>query len=77
MPCRYGGHAADGGTFTIIRFPETNLHDAGCMEYPTGEHFAGMPEDADHYRAVMEHLSVAGAPPDRTTEILADILREF
>jgi len=37
MPCRYGGHAADGGTFTIVRFPEINLPDVVCMEYrPTG-----------------------------------------
>ena len=67
MPCRYGGHAAHGGTFTIMRFPETTLHDAVDMEYPTGEHFVGMPEDAGHNSAVMERLSVAGAPPDRTT----------
>ena len=46
MPFRYGGHAADGGTFTIVWFPETNLHNVVYMEYPTGEHFAGMPEDA-------------------------------
>jgi hypothetical protein len=26
MPFRYGGHAADGGTFIIMRFSETNLH---------------------------------------------------
>ena len=57
---------ADGGTFTIMRFPEIN-HDVVYMRYPTGEHFAGMPEDAGHYGAVMERLSVAGAPPDRTT----------
>ena len=37
------------------------------MEYPAGEHFAGMPEDARHYSAVMERLSVAGPPPDQTT----------
>jgi hypothetical protein len=36
-------------------------------EYPTGEHFVDMPEDAGHCSAVMERLSVAGAPPDRTT----------
>jgi Domain of unknown function (DUF5753) len=77
MPFRYGGHAADGGTFTIVRFPETNLHDVVYMEYLTGEHFVDMPEDVDHPSAVMARLSGAGAPPDRTTEILADMLREI
>lgn len=47
------------------------------MEYLTGEHFAGMPEDAGHCSAVMERLPVAGTPPDRTTETLADMLREI
>lgn len=74
MPFRYGGHAADGGTFTIMRFPGTNLRDVVYMEYLTGEHFANRPEDAGHYSAVMERLPVAGPPPDRTTEILADML---
>ena len=36
-----------------------------------------MPEDACDYSAVMERLPVAGAPPDRITEILADMLREI
>jgi hypothetical protein len=65
MPFRYGGQAADGGTFTITRFPETNIHDVACMEYLTGEHYADIPEDAGHYSAVMERLPVARTPPDR------------
>jgi hypothetical protein len=60
-----------------MRFPQINLHDMVYMQYPAGEHFAGMPEDAGHYSAVMERFPVAGAPPDRTTEILADMLREI
>jgi hypothetical protein len=36
-----------------------------------------MPEDAGHHSAVMERLPVAGTPPDQTTEILADMLREI
>jgi hypothetical protein len=60
-----------------MRFPEPNLHDVVCMEYLTGEHFIDMPEDAGHYSAVMERLPVAGTPPDRTTETLADMLSEI
>jgi hypothetical protein len=36
-----------------------------------------MPEDVDHYSAVMERLPVAGTPPDRTTEMLAAMLKEI
>jgi hypothetical protein len=47
------------------------------MPYLTGEHLAGMPEDAGHHSAVTERLPAAGTPPDPTTETLADMLREI
>jgi hypothetical protein len=47
------------------------------MPYLTGEHLAGMPEDAGHHSAMTERLPVTGTPPDPTTETLADMLREI
>jgi hypothetical protein len=77
MPFRYGGHAAEGGAFTIMRFPETDLPDIVYMEYLTGAHYIDKPEEVERYAAVMERLSVAGTSPDRTREILAGILKEI
>ena len=77
MPFRYGGHAADGGAFTIMRFPETDLPDVVYMEYLTGAHYIDKPEEVERYAAVMERLSVAGTSPDRTREILAGMLKEI
>jgi hypothetical protein len=77
MPFRYGGHAAEGGTFTIMRFPETDLPDIVYMEYLTGAHYIDKPEEVERYAAVMERLSVAGTSPERTREILAGILKEI
>jgi hypothetical protein len=77
MPFRYGGHAADGGAFTIMRFPETDLPDVVYMEYLTGAHYIDKPEEVERYAAVMERLSVAGTSPDRTREILSDMLKEI
>jgi hypothetical protein len=77
MPFRYGGHAADGGTFTIMRFPETDLPDIVYMEYLTGAHYIDKAEEVERYAAVMERLSVAGTSPDRTREILAGMLKEI
>ncbi|HEX9040629.1 MAG TPA: helix-turn-helix transcriptional regulator [Trebonia sp.] len=77
MPFRYGGHAADGGAFTIMRFPETDLPDVVYMEYLTGAHYIDKPEEVERYAAVMERLSVAGTSPDRTREILTDMLKEI
>lgn len=77
MPFRYGGHAAEGGAFTIMRFPETDLPDVVYMEYLTGAHYIDKPEEVERYAAVMERLSVAGTSPDRTREILSGMLKEI
>jgi transcriptional regulator with XRE-family HTH domain len=77
MPFKYGGHAADGGAFTIMRFPETDLPDVVYMEYLTGAHYIDKPEEVERYAAVMERLSVAGTSPDRTREILSGMLKEI
>ncbi|WP_300613901.1 helix-turn-helix transcriptional regulator [Trebonia sp.] len=77
MPFRYGGHAAEGGAFTIMRFPEADLPDMVYMEYLTGALYLDKPDEVERYAAVMERLSVAGTSPDRTREILTAILKEI
>ncbi len=78
MPFRYGGYAADGGAFTIMRFPEIDQPDVVYMEYLTGAHYVDKPEEVERYAAVMDHLlSVAVTTPDRTREILIVILKEI
>jgi hypothetical protein len=77
MPFRYGGHAAEGGAFTIMRFPDADLPDMVYMEYLTGALYLDKPDEVERYAAVMERLSVAGTSPDRTREILAGMLKEI
>lgn len=77
VPFKYGGHAADGGAFTILRFPETDLPDVTCTEYLTGEHYIDEPEEVDRYAEAMERLATAGTSPSRTREILSAMLREI
>ena len=77
MPFKYGGHAAEGGAFTIMRFPEADLPDMVYMEYLTGAHYIDKDEEVERYAAVMERLSVAGTSPDKTREILAGMLKEI
>jgi hypothetical protein len=77
MPFKYGGHGAEGGAFTIMRFPEADLPDMVYMEYLTGAHYIDKPEEVETYAAVMERLSVAGTSPEKTRDILADILKEI
>jgi hypothetical protein len=77
MPFKYGGHAAEGGAFTIMRFPEADLPDMVYMEYLTGAHYVDKPDDVEVYAAVMERLSVAGTSPEKTRDILNEILKEI
>jgi hypothetical protein len=77
MPFRHGGHAAEGGAFTIMRFPEADLPDMVYMEYLTGAHYIDKPEDVEVYAAVMERLSVAGTSPEKTRDMLSAILKEL
>ena len=76
MPFAYGGHAAESGAFTIMRFPESDLPDVVYMEYLTGAHYVDKPEEVERYAAVMGRLSVAGTSPDLTREMLTRMLRE-
>jgi len=77
MPFKYGGHAAEGGAFTMMRFPEADLPDMVYMEYLTGAHYIDRPDDVEVYAAVMERLSVAGTSPEKTRDILNEILKEI
>jgi hypothetical protein len=77
MPFQYGGHAAEGGAFHIMRFPEADLPDMVYVEYLTGALYIEKPEEVERYAAVMERLSVAGTSPERTREILAGLLKEI
>jgi hypothetical protein len=60
-----------------MRFPEADLPDMVYMEYLTGAHYIDKPDDVELYAAVMERLSVAGTSPEKTRDILGDILKEL
>jgi transcriptional regulator with XRE-family HTH domain len=76
MPFQVGGHSAAGGAFTILRFPDRDLPDVVYLEQLTSALYLDKRDDVEHYTAAMERLCVEAAPPARTTEILAAILKE-
>jgi hypothetical protein len=77
MPFASGGHAAAGGPFSILRFPEPDLSDVVYIEQMTSALYLDKPEDVDYYALMMEQLCVQAEPPARTPEILDEILRDF
>jgi transcriptional regulator with XRE-family HTH domain len=77
MPLRYGAHAAEGGAFTILRFPEPELPDIVYLEQLTGALYLDKREDVDQYAAAMERLCADSAAPRDSLFILQKIRKEL
>jgi transcriptional regulator with XRE-family HTH domain len=76
-PFSYGGHAAAGGPFAILRFSEPDLPDIVYLEQLTSALYLDKRADVEHYAAVMDRLCAQVEPPDRTEEILTRIRAEM
>jgi transcriptional regulator with XRE-family HTH domain len=76
LPFRVGGHTAEAGAFTILRFPESDLPDVVYVEQLTSALYLDRRDDVDAYMEAMERLCVVSAPPDHTAEVLSRILQE-
>jgi transcriptional regulator with XRE-family HTH domain len=76
MPFRFGGHAAESGAFTILRFPEQDLPDVVYLEQLTSALYLDKRDDVDQYLQVMERLSVDSQTPASSVELLSDMLKE-
>jgi transcriptional regulator with XRE-family HTH domain len=77
IPFFRGGHAAAGGAFTILRFPLQDLPDTVYTEQLTSAIYLDKREDVDRYAAAATKLFIEAEPPDRTPDILHDVLRDL
>jgi hypothetical protein len=76
IPFHAGGHAAAGGAFSVLRFPEQDLPDVVYVEQLTGALYLDRREDVEAYAAAMERLCVEAEPLSRTPDFLHQILAE-
>ncbi|MEU1385151.1 MULTISPECIES: helix-turn-helix transcriptional regulator [unclassified Nonomuraea] len=74
MPFESGGHAAAGGSFSILRFPERELPDVVYMEQLTSALYLDKPVDSDHYMEVMDRLSIQALEPKQTRRFLEHLI---
>jgi hypothetical protein len=72
-----GGHAAAGGAFSILRFPDPELPDVVYIEQLTSALYLDKRDDVDLYAEAMEVLCVEADPPARTPDILTRILHDL
>jgi hypothetical protein len=77
IPFRVGGHAAAGGSFSILRFPDQDLPDVVYVEQLTSALYLDKREDVDLYATAMERLCVEADRPSRTSDILHRMLNEL
>ena len=73
-PFRSGGHAAEAGAFTIMRFPEEDLPDVVYLEQLTSALYLDKRDTVDHYMAVLERLCVEALPAEGSLKMIRDLL---
>ncbi|MEE4546670.1 helix-turn-helix transcriptional regulator [Streptomyces sp. V4-01] len=56
LPFATGGHAAGGGAFTLLSFPESDLPDLVYLEQLTGALYIDKPDEVAEYTKAMDTL---------------------
>ncbi|NKZ06525.1 helix-turn-helix domain-containing protein [Actinomadura latina] len=74
IPFTSGGHAAESGPVTLLRFAERELPDVVYLEQLTGALYPDRTADIARYRDVLNRLGVQAEPPSRTAEFLRGLL---
>jgi transcriptional regulator with XRE-family HTH domain len=77
MPFDFGGHAAEGGAFSILRFPESDIPDVVYIEVLGGANYLDKREEVDRYMEAMDRLAVDSTTPARTADVLKKIASQF
>ncbi|MFG1920873.1 helix-turn-helix domain-containing protein [Cryptosporangium sp. NPDC048952] len=77
IPFGFGGHAAAGGAFSLLRFPDQTLPDIVYIEQLTSALYLEKREDVDTYLESMERLAVEADSPDRSRERFTEIRKDF
>ena len=77
VPFHRGGHAAAGGSFTVLRFSEPEVPDVVYIEQLTSALYLDKREDVDHYMEVMNHLSTEALTPAQSARFVTEMIRDI
>jgi hypothetical protein len=77
IPIYSGAHVALGGPFSVLRFSELDLPDIVYLEQLSSALYLDKIEDIQHYREIMDRLSVQAKTPAETVRFLGTILKEL
>ncbi len=76
VPFDAGPHAAAGGPFTILRFPEPDLPDLVYLEQLNSALYLDQPDDVTDYVAVMDQLCVQAETGTASKDMLSALLKQ-
>ncbi len=74
VPFKAGGHAAAGGSFSLLRFGDYDLPDLVYLEQLTCAQYHGKPELVQGYVAVMERLCAEALTPAESARTLRSMI---
>jgi transcriptional regulator with XRE-family HTH domain len=77
VPFDRGGHAAAGGSFTVLRFSEQEVPDVVYLEQLTSALYLDKRDDVDHYMEVMNHLSTEALTPVQSMRFITEISQDI
>ncbi|UQA93958.1 helix-turn-helix domain-containing protein [Streptomyces halobius] len=75
MPFNFGGHAGESGSFTMLRFPESDLSDLVYLEQLTSALYVDKPEEVGQYERAMERLQEDSPDPAQSRDLLRGLLQ--
>src|SRR6266568_1211781 len=76
VPFHVGPHAAAGGPFTILRFPEPDLPDLVYLEQLNSALYLDQPDDVLDYLTVMNQLCVQAETGAASKDMLSALLKQ-
>ncbi len=77
IPFQAGGHAAAGGSFTLLSFAEYDLHDVVYVEQLNSALYLDKPDVVNRYLLVMERLCADALTTGDSVKALRAALRQF
>ncbi len=77
IPLSSPGHAATGGAFSILRFPQRDLPDIVYLEHLTSALYLDKREDVETYTQTLDMLAATGPAPQEADHQLAALLNRL
>jgi hypothetical protein len=76
VPFDAGPHAAAGGPFSILRFPEPDLPDLVYLEQLNSAVYLDHPEEVSNYLTIMDDLVVQAKTDIASRNMIRALLRQ-